>query len=145
MPIANFMFYNPNRVLFGKNMITQLTNYLPRDKHFIFCYGGGSIKNNGVYQSVVKALDGRNFEEFSGIEANPDYDTLMKCVKRCREIGNEKVYLLAVGGGSIIDGVKFIVAASYYNGDPWQMILTHGKGIEKVIPFSAVLTLPAVN
>lgn len=145
MPISNFNFRNPTRILFGKGSISQLNDYLPRDKHFIMTYGGGSIKKNGVYDQVVKALDGREFEEFGGIEANPDYDTLIKCINRIKEIGPDKCYLLAVGGGSIIDGTKFIACASYCETDPWVTLVLNQTPFTKAVPIASVLTLPATG
>lgn len=119
--------------------------YLPKDKVFIICYGGGSIKKNGVYDSLIKTLGSRKHEDFSGIEANPDYETLMKCVVRIKEIGADNVFLISAGGGSIADGVKFIAAASFYEGDTWEMVLKGGEGIKRAVPMACILTLPAVK
>ena len=111
----NFIFYNPTRLLFGKGMINQLTQQIPADKRIMITFGGGSVKTNGVYEQVTQALEGRDYTEFWGIEANPDIDTLKKAIA----IGKEKNidFLLAVGGGSVIDGTKLISAGIPYEGD----------------------------
>nr|QGJ83582.1 alcohol dehydrogenase YqhD [Opalinidae sp.] len=146
MPIANFNFYNPTRVIFGTNTICELDKYLPKDKIFILCYGAGSIKKNGVYGQVVKALGSRKHEEFGGIEPNPDYDTLMKCVDKCKQIGLDKVYILSVGGGSTADGCKFICAAACYtDGEPYEMLFNNAINVKKALPLAVVLTLPATG
>lgn len=106
----NFTLYNPVKVLFGKGQIKELANLITKGKKILLTYGGGSIKENGVYQQVISALEGYEIIEFAGIEANPEFNTLMKAVEICR---NKKIDLiLAVGGGSIIDGTKFIAAAA---------------------------------
>ena len=103
-------------------------------------YGGGSIFRNGVYDQVKKALEGYDIIEFGGIEANPDYDTLMKAIAVCKE--NKVDMILAVGGGSVIDGTKFIAAGANFDGDPWDFLV--GKApVCKAVPFASVLTLPA--
>lgn len=140
----NFSFYNPVKIHFGK---AQITEKLPKEigtyNKIMLCFGGGSIKSNGVYNQVIEALNGKSFVEFSGIEPNPDYETLMKAVELAK---NESVdFILAVGGGSVIDGVKFIAAAVFYNhGEPWEILSKRAK-ITKALPFGAVLTLPATG
>lgn len=145
MPIGHFNYYNPTRIIFGRDTIKELDNYLPNDRTFIICYSGESIKKKGIYHSIIKALGVRKYEDFCGIEANPDYDTLMRCVARCKVIGVDKVYLLAVGGGNVVDGVKFIAAASCYIGDPWDMVLYDSDLIKKAIPMSVILTMLGVK
>src|SRR4051812_8870606 len=105
----NFSFHNPTKIVFGEGQISALTNLIPDNARILLTYGGGSIKKNDVYDQVVKALEGKIWFEFSGIEANPRYETLMTGV----ELVNKKNinFLLAVGGGSVIDGTKFIAAA----------------------------------
>ncbi|MCE1188162.1 MAG: iron-containing alcohol dehydrogenase [Ignavibacteria bacterium] len=140
----NFNFYNPVKILFGKGKISELPRELPVDtRKVLITYGGGSILKNGVMQQVKAAL--QNFEvlEFGGIEPNPTFETLMKCVEFIRN--NEVDFILAVGGGSVIDGTKFISAAVFADGDPWQIMLTRGAAIKKAMPFGAVLTLPATG
>ena len=115
----NFNFCNPVNIVFGKNTISQLTELVPSDKKVMLCYGGGSIRKNGVYDQVISALSGKDFVEFSGIEPNPLYETCMLAVDKIKE---ENVgFLLAVGGGSVIDAVKFIAAAvECSETDPWK-------------------------
>ena len=100
----NFEYYNPTRIIFGKGTIAQLRNHLPQGVKVLVCYGGGSIMKNGVYDQVKAALEGWEVVEFGGIESNPEYDTLMKAVDLGRQQGVE--FILAVGGGSVIDGAK---------------------------------------
>jgi len=138
----NFDFYNPTKLIFGKGQIQKLKDHLPQDAKILLIYGGGSIKKNGVYDVVTKQLSKHLFVEFSGIEPNPQYDTLMKAVAL---IKSEKIdFVLAIGGGSVIDGTKFIVAAANFKGDPWD-ILTKRAPIQSAIPFGTILTLPATG
>ena len=141
--MQNFQFKNPTKIIFGKNTIAELSKELPQNAKIMLLYGGGSIKRNGIYEQVTVALDGYEVIEFGGIPPNPEYDVLMQALDI---IQKEKVtYLLAVGGGSVIDGVKFIAAAAHYEGaDPWQM-LTQRIRPEKAMPFATVLTLPATG
>lgn len=138
----NFEFCNPVKVVFGKGTIARLSALIPKDSKVLIVYGGGSIKRNGVYEQVVEALNGFELVEFAGIEANPRYETCMKAVNLVREesIG----FLLAVGGGSVIDATKFIAAATYFEGDPWE-ILSKGGVIKKALPLGVVLTLAATG
>jgi NADP-dependent alcohol dehydrogenase len=141
----NFEFYNPVRICFGKGEISKLTTLVPKGEKILLTYGGGSIKKNGVYEQVMKALKGFNLIEFGGIEANPHYETLMKAVE---VVKREKVgFLLAVGGGSVIDGTKFIAAAALWEGsDPWEILLRRYEvNVSKAVPLGAVLTLPATG
>ncbi len=140
--MLNFDFQNPTKIIFGKGQIATIAKEIPTDATILMTYGGGSIKTNGVYEQVIKALAGRKVIEFSGIEPNPSYETLMKAVEIMRA---EKVdFVLAVGGGSVIDGTKFLVAAVDYEGDPWE-ILTKPVRTTKAMPFGTVLTLPATG
>lgn len=140
--MLNFDFQNPTKIIFGKGQIATIAKEIPTDATILMTYGGGSIKTNGVYEQVTKALAGRKVIEFSGIEPNPSYETLMKAVEIMRA---EKVdFVLAVGGGSVIDGTKFLVAAVDYEGDPWE-ILTKPVRTTKAMPFGTVLTLPATG
>lgn len=138
----NFIYHNPTKVIFGKNTITQLRNELPTDAKVLVLYGGGSIKHNGVYEQVCQALDGVEWGEFAGIEPNPEYDTLMQAVTLIKQQGF--TYLLAVGGGSVIDGVKFIAAAAHFEGEPWDILAKQAK-VESALPLGCVLTLPATG
>ncbi|BDX39305.1 alcohol dehydrogenase [Tenuifilaceae bacterium CYCD] len=141
--MKNFDYYNPVKILFGEGKIEQISTELNRGNKILLTYGGGSIKKNGTYDKVIKALSSFQVIEFGGIEANPKYETLIKAVQIVKE---RKIdFILAVGGGSVIDGTKFIAAASLYEGaDPWD-ILVKGVKIEKAIPFGTILTLPATG
>tara|TARA_R110002050_G_scaffold161564_3_gene291257 strand:- start:71 stop:1231 length:1161 start_codon:yes stop_codon:yes gene_type:complete len=141
----NFEFKNPVKILFGKGKIAKIANELPKDKKILLTYGGGSIFKNGVYDQVKAATKDFNVIEFGGIEANPHYETLMKAVALVKA---EKVdYLLSVGGGSVLDGTKFIAAAALYEGEePWDICAKRSQvNIQKAIPIGAVLTLPATG
>lgn len=138
----NFNYYNPVQILFGKGKIAEISKHIPAGLKIMMAYGGGSIKKNGVYDQVMAALKGHTVIEFPGIEPNPHYETLMKAVEI---IKREQVdFLLAVGGGSVIDGTKFIVAAACFeariNGHPAKR-----APIGRALPFAAVLTLPATG
>lgn len=100
----NFTFENPTKLIFGKGTIAQLATEIGTERRILICFGGGSAKRNGVYQQVKEALKNHRTWEFWGIEPNPDYDTAMKAVTLARE--NQIDFLLAVGGGSVIDAVK---------------------------------------
>lgn len=138
----NFEFCNPVKVVFGKGTIGRLPALLPMGSKVLVIYGGGSIKRNGIYDQVIEALKGFEVCEFAGIEANPRYETCMDAVELVK---NERVdYLLAVGGGSVIDATKFIAAASFFEGDPWD-ILSKGGVIKQALPLGVVLTLAATG
>lgn len=141
--MLNFDFYNPTQILFGKGRIADLAKVVPADARVLVLYGGGSIKSNGVFDEVMRALAGRNVQEFPGIEPNPSYETLMQAVELVRK---EKLdFLLAVGGGSVIDGTKFVAAAANFDGDPWAILEKRGRNITHALPFGSVLTLPATG
>lgn len=141
--MENFVFYNPVKIVFGKGAIANLADLIPDDIRVLMCYGGGSIKKNGVYDQVKAALKGREVVEFGGIEPNPRYETLMKAVEIVRDRGVG--FILAVGGGSVLDGVKFIAAASCYEkGDPWD-ILAKNAPVEDAVMLGSVMTLPATG
>ena len=139
----NFEFQNPTKIVFGKGSIAKLSELMYKGEKIMMTYGGGSIKKNGVYDQVKKALEGFPVIEFGGIEANPDYDTLMKAVEICRKEGVGMV--LAVGGGSVIDGSKLIAAAVDFKGDPWNDLLVKGAEPGEVLPLASVLTMPATG
>lgn len=138
----NFSYQNPTRIIFGSEQISQLTEQVTATQKILLIYGGGSIKNNGVYQQVIQALAGKEVLEFAGVEPNPSFETLMRATDIARR---EKVdFILAVGGGSVIDGAKFVAAAALFDGDAWD-ILAKGAKITKAIPLGCVLTLPATG
>lgn len=141
--MLNFQYYNPVRIVFGRDTIAQLADLVPPDASVMVVYGGGSIKRNGVYQQVVSALSAHRMTEFSGIEANPRYETCMQAVAQGRREGAG--FLLGVGGGSVLDATKFIAAAIPYQGaDPWDMVI--GKAsVNGALPLGCVLTLPATG
>lgn len=142
--MENFVFHNPVKLIFGKGQIAQLGREVPKGARVLFAYGGGSIKANGVHAQVVAALNGADhaFVEFGGIEPNPRYETLMKAVELARA---EKLdFVLAVGGGSVADGCKFIAAAIPFEGEPWDILAKHAK-VRAATPLGVVLTLPATG
>lgn len=147
--MTNFELYNPVNYVFGKGQIAKLTDLVPSNTKILIAYGGGSIFKNGVYEQVKAALDtqflANEVIEFGGIEPNPRFETLMKAVEIIR---TEKIgFILAVGGGSVIDGVKFISAAVHFEGDASEILKKRllFKDVSKVIPFGTVLTLPATG
>lgn len=139
----NFEFYCPTKVVFGKGSIAKLSELINKNNKILMIYGGGSIKKNGVYDQVKEALKGFNLVEFSGIEPNPTYETCMKAVEIVK---NENIdFLLAVGGGSVLDGTKFIAAASKYKGEEPYDLVSKGIDFEEVLPLGDVITLPATG
>ena len=112
----NFTFQNPTKLIFGRDTISKLAKEIPSDKKIMITFGGGSVKQNGVYEQVIKALSGNAFIEFWGIEPNPTIETLRKAVQLGKE--NQIDFLLAVGGGSVLDGTKLISSGIPYEGDP---------------------------
>ena len=143
--MKNFEYFNPTKIVFGEGSIAQLKDLIPLESRVLMLYGGGSIRKNGVYQQVTDALRDHELFEFGGIEPNPEYATLMKAVELVRE--NKIDYLLAVGGGSVIDGTKFVAMAALYQGeDPWD-IVDQGLAskLKEALPFGTVLTLPATS
>ena len=142
--MQNFEFYGPTRVVFGKDTIKELSRLIPRDRKVLMTYGGGSIKKNGVYDQVKKALEGHDLLEFGGIEPNPKYETLSKAVEIVKNEGVN--FLLAVGGGSVLDGTKFIALASKYNGDDaYDAIMKRGEMPDSAVELADVITLPATG
>ncbi len=139
----DFVFHNPVRVLFGRGQIAKLASEVPHGARVLLTAGGGSIKHNGVLAQVHAALAGREVREFWGIEPNPRYETLMQAVELARA---ERIdFLLAVGGGSVLDGTKFIAAAIPFAGaDPWDIVAKRAP-VEQAVPLGAVLTLPATG
>jgi len=141
----NFEYYNPTRIIFGQQTISRLNNHIPASAKVLMCYGGGSIKKNGVYDQVITALGKRTIIEFGGIEPNPDYDHLMKAIAIGRQ---EKIdFILAVGGGSVIDGAKLIAVGIPYPGDDVWAIVCGGHSVKPktALPLGTVLTLPGTG
>jgi len=140
----NFTYYNPVKIVFGRGSIAELPKLLPARAKILLTYGGGSIKQNGVYDQVMAALKGRQVTEFAGIEPNPRYETCMKAVEIVRAEGID--FLLAVGGGSVLDGTKFIAAASVYQGkDPWSILTDWAQVPDDSLPIGCVMTMPATG
>ncbi len=139
----NFQYANPTRVCFGEGQIAKLPELIPAGSRLLVLYGGGSIKQNGVYDQLTQALAGREWLEFPGIGANPQYDQLMEAVELVKR---ERIdFLLAVGGGSVVDGSKFVAAAARFEGDdPWEILL-HKAPVKAALPLGCVLTLPATG
>ena len=141
--INSFELLNPTKLIFGKNKIDDLENYISKESKILFLYGQGSIKKNGIYDKVVNSLKNFHFIEFGGIEANPYYETLMQAVQLGKSENCD--FILAVGGGSVIDGAKFVAAAMKYEGnDPWDILAKHIK-FTKSIPIGTILTIPATG
>lgn len=141
--MRHFHLYNPVHILFGVNQIANIGRFIPKGTKILITYGGGSIMQNGVYDQVCEALKGFEFTTFGGIEPNPKYETLMKAVEVVKKenIG----FLLAIGGGSVMDGTKFIAAATYFEGEDAYTICSKGAEVKKAVPFGCVTTLPATG
>lgn len=142
--MLNFTFKNPTEILFGKGMIKELVGRVPTTGPVLFVYGSGSIKRNGVYDQVRAALSDHRLVEFPGIEPNPRYET---CLQAVEVVKREKIgFLLAVGGGSVLDAAKFIAAAAVFPGpEPWDILRTVGQNVQAALPLGTVLTLPATG
>ena len=141
--MKDFEFYNPVRVFFGKDQISKIVPHIPKDVNIMLLYGGGSIFRNGVYDRLKEVLKNFKVIEFGGIEPNPSYETCMKAVEiiKAEDVG----FLLAAGGGSVIDATKFIAAAARYTmGDPWNILAKKGP-VMGALPFGSILTLPATG
>ncbi|QLI82625.1 iron-containing alcohol dehydrogenase [Chitinibacter fontanus] len=137
-----FSFHNPCQIEFGAGQIAKLAQLIPAQARVLLLYGGGSIKHNGAYDQICSALKQHHWREFSGIEPNPEFETLMQAVQFAR---NEQLdYIVAVGGGSVIDGAKFVAAAVPHNGDCW-LIIGNRTPLSTALPLAAVLTLPATG
>ena len=138
----NFSYVNPTKIYFGQNQISSIKEAIPADQKVLVIYGGGSIKQNGVYDQVADALQGHEWLEFSGVEPNPTKETLDKAVEIVKAQNVE--FILAVGGGSVIDGSKYVAAASKYDGDGWDILIGQHQ-VEEALPLAAILTLPATG
>jgi len=144
----NFDFYNPTRILFGKDRLDSIDKLVPSQAKILITFGGGSAKKSGLIEKVKQNLGNRTVSEFGGIEPNPRYETLMKAVE---VVQREHIdFILAVGGGSVVDGTKFICLAAHYNGDARDLLKfgftqITSDVVKKVVPFGAILTLPATG
>lgn len=137
----NFIYHNPTELVFGKGQIARLGKLIPAGKRILVTFGGGSVRRNGVYDQVVRALEGHTFTEFWGIEANPSVETLRRAIAQGKAEGVD--FLLAVGGGSVIDGTKLIAAGLLYEGDPWEIVRKGQAGA--TVPLATVLTMAATG
>jgi len=141
--MKNFEFHNPTKIVFGSDTIAKLSALVPESARVLILYGGASAEKTGTLAEVRTALGQRSVQEFGGIEPNPSYETLMRAVEQVR---SEKLdFLLAVGGGSVIDGTKFVAAAALYEGVAWEIAERGGANITQALPFGSVLTLPATG
>ena len=143
--MLNFELYNPTNLVFGKGQIEKLATLVPQGAKILITYGGGSIFKNGIHAQVIENLKDFEIVEFGGIEANPHFETLMKAVAVVKEQNID--FILAVGGGSVIDGTKFISAAAKFDGNPIDILQKRLliKDLSNVIPFGTILTLPATG
>ncbi|NOH85399.1 iron-containing alcohol dehydrogenase [Vibrio sp. 03-59-1] len=137
-----FSYVNPTLIHFGQGQIEAVKSAIPQDQKVLVIYGGGSIKKNGVYDQVTEALEGHSWVEFSGVEPNPTKETLDKAVAIVKEQAID--YILAVGGGSVIDGSKYVAAAAKYAGEGWDILEGKHK-VTEATPIGAILTLPATG
>lgn len=138
----NFTYANTTRIHFGESQIAQIAKEIPTSAKVLVTYGGGSIKKNGVYDQVVEALKEHTWTEFSGIEPNPSIETLSKALVLIKE--QQIDYILAVGGGSVVDGSKFLAAGAQFEGDAWD-ILAKNAPVKSALPLGVILTLPATG
>lgn len=141
--MLNFDFQNPTRIVFGQGRVADLAKLVPAQARVLILVGGASAEKTGTLAEVRQALGERHHATFAGIEPNPSYETSLRAVQQIREGGFD--FLLAVGGGSVIDAVKFIAAAVHFEGDPWAILEKRGRNIARALPFGAVLTLPATG
>ncbi len=140
--MLNFEFYNPTKIIFGQDALSKISAHLPENDSYLLLYGGGSIKTNGVYEAVIQQLGNRKYVEFSGVPANPEYEVLLQAVEVIQQ--NKLTHILAVGGGSVIDGAKFLAAAALYQGDSWDILANRLPTLPgNALPITTVLTLPA--
>ncbi|WP_373991255.1 iron-containing alcohol dehydrogenase [Duganella sp. BuS-21] len=141
--MLNFDLYNPTRIVFGRDTVAKINQLVPADARVLILFGGESARRTGTLAEARQALGDRAVFEFGGIEPNPSYEVLMEAVTVVRE--HHIDFLLAVGGGSVIDGTKFVAAAARFDGEPWQIMETRGEAVASAIPFGTILTLPATG
>ena len=141
--MLNFEFHNPTRIVFGQGKVADLARLVPAQARVLVLYGGESARRTGTLAEVRAALGERSVSEFGGIEPNPSYETLIRAVAQVR--AEHIDYLLAVGGGSVIDGTKFVAAAACFDGEPWDILLQRGRNVQRALPLASVLTLPATG
>ncbi len=139
--MKNFTYCNPTRLVFGRGAIARLARLIPEGRRIMITFGGGSVQRNGVYDQVAAALAGREWVEFWGIGPNPTVETVREAVALGREHGVD--FLLAVGGGSVIDATKLIAAALCGDVDPWEIVLAGRAGA--TVSMGTVLTIAATG
>ncbi len=140
----SFTLYNPTKLVFGVNSAEKIAVLTPAKARVLLVYGGGSVKKNGSYDQTIKALGKRKVVEFSGIEPNPEYESCLKAVELIKK--NKLDFIVALGGGSVIDACKFIAAAALFKGkNPWAILTAGGANIKEALPIGAVLTIPATG
>ena len=140
----NFELHNPTKIIFGTDAMDKIgVNVLPFGKKVLITYGGGSIKKNGIYQKVMSQLNDFDVQEFGGIEPNPRVETVREAIKKFKDFDPD--FLLAIGGGSVIDGTKLLAASMHYEGDPWDFMAKVDIEPTKYIPFGVILTLSATG
>lgn len=141
--MLNFEFYNPTKIIFGEGTVKKLPSLVPKNARVLILYGGASAMKNGTIAEVEQALSGYELMRFGGIEPNPRFETLIQAVDIVKK--NKIDFLLAVGGGSVIDGTKFVAMASMYHDDPWDIVATGGRCAQTALPIGTLLTLPATG
>jgi NADP-dependent alcohol dehydrogenase len=141
--MKNFTFHNTTKIIFGRDQIPEIVNEIPKDNKVMIIYGGGSVKRNGTLEKVRGSLKDHTIYEFGGVEANSHYETLMQAVALVKDKGVD--FLLALGGGSVIDGTKFVAAAACYEGDAWDIVKSYGGVVKKALPVGCVLTIAATG
>ncbi|SHH58219.1 hypothetical protein SAMN02745245_01659 [Anaerosphaera aminiphila DSM 21120] len=143
--MKDFIFEVDTKILFGEDQLKNLPSEIKKHgSRVLLCYGGGSIKKIGLYEDVIKLLEQNNifYKELSGIEPNPRLESAVDGIKIVRE--NNIDFILAVGGGSVIDCAKLIAAGFYVDEDPWN-IVTGKSRVEKALPIGTILTLAATG
>jgi NADP-dependent alcohol dehydrogenase len=140
----NFLLSTPTRIRFGEGQVKSLTKEIPSNANILLTLGGGSVKKNGILDAVINSLEDYKITVFEGIEANPEFETLNRAI----ELGKTEAvdYVLAVGGGSVLDGSK-LIAAGIANPtiEPWEIVTSGGRSAKKALPLGAILTLPATG
>ena len=150
----NFQYYNPVRIVFGEGQIKQLADLVPAKARVLITYGGGSAKRTGTLDEVKTALENggeRQIFEFGGIEPNPEFTTLLKAADMVNEQNID--FILAVGGGSVIDGSKFVALVSHLKEEDgtvsrdqaWYALTSYTRDIDSAVDLGAVLTIPATG
>ena len=142
--MKSFTLYNPTKLVFGAGSASKISELVPTKARVLLVYGGGSVKKNGAYDQTIKALGKRKVVEFSGIEPNPEYETCLKAVEVIKK--NKLNFIIALGGGSVIDACKFIASATLFKGkNPWSILTSYGTNIKEALPIGTVLTIPATG